>query len=226
MKIKRNSKLKTACAAAAVATCWGVGQQAQAVPVEMSPASITLTPTTAISDLYFLYGVGYSGTTGYAIELDDAVIGENTYNVMLDVDEFVRDSGEFFYTVIGVYSDPSNPDAGERSGVSITLSEDNAETRITNSETFEDYFGVDFTEADIQTALENDTVSTLIDFFVYHLPTAFVDLNFANSGTQVNFSEADFGGSVSLLPSIPEPTTAMLLCTGAGVLALGRRKRA
>lgn len=217
MSVTRSANVKkAACAAAAVATCWAVGQEAHALdtPISLtSPATVSITPTDPLSNLYLVYGIGLSGTSTYSLKLADTVAGgtTTTYNVTLDIPAFDRDSSEFVYTLLGVTNASTTP------GVSILLTNDNANSAITDGSEYTDLFFEP--KADLITALQTDDTPALEQFLEFEL-FSIGFLQSGDSGTLVNFSTATNGGSASL---VPEPGSLALL--GLGGLLIARRRR-
>ena len=224
--IERPPSLKAACAAATVVACWGVSQSAQAqveVPAGMN-AVVQVNFTNPVSDLYLLYNQQSSGIDVYsdAIELGVAAAGPGVYNVnLVEMTENNFVSSEFYYSVVGVYSDPTNPDPDERSGISLTLEIGDGpfDNPIVLNRTFDEIYGSRISESALIDALQTDDITTLESF---GRENQFGGLNFNELGTQINFSEADFGGTALL--TIPEPAAGALLAFGA-IWTLGRRRR-
>ena len=136
-KNKVSEVLKSTCAAAAVATCWGVGQQAEAEFISIGIEDIIednflleVSSSTDITDLVLIYGNASSGfisTSDLFFEsLPDITTGSLSQTVFLNgpllIDGFLQASpDELVYTIIGNYSDPTNPDIDEQSGVGIGI---------------------------------------------------------------------------------------------------------
>ena len=223
--------IKSVCASAVVATCWGIGQQAEAEVISIGIEDnflLEVSSSTDISDLVLIYGNASSGvisTSDLFFEpLPDITSGSLSQTVFLDgpllIDGFFQASpDELVYTIIGNYSDPTNPDTNEQSGVGIGIG--SIEGII--GDEFSDVFP-DFAETDIIEALEDDNFEILGNFFVEaHDDNLVIFNDFLDSGALINFSQANNVGTVSLSP-VPEPGSVALLIAG-GLLAASRRKR-
>ncbi len=230
-KNKVSEVLKSTCAAAAVATCWGVGQQAEAEFISIAIEDnflLEVSSSTDITDLVLIYGNASSGfisTSDLFFEsLPDITTGSLSQTVFLEgpllIDGFLQASpDELVYTIIGNYSDPTNPDIDEQSGVGIGIGFFEG---IIGDE-FSDVFPT-FAETDIIDALATDNFETLGDFFVEAHDNNLVIFNDdQDSGALINFSQANNVGTVSLSP-VPEPGSVALLIAG-GLLTASRRKR-
>ena len=230
MNHQSKNVIKSACASAVVATCWGIGQQAEAQLVIGFEDNFLLevSSSTGISDLVLIYGNASSGfisTNDLFFEpLPDITSGSLSQTVFLSgpfiIDDlFQAAPEELVYTIIGNYSDPTNLDPNEQSGVGIGIG---SFQNIIGDE-FSEVFS-SFTETEIIDALVNENFTTLGNFFVDAHDDGLVIFNdFQDSGALINFSQANTVGSVSLSP-IPEPGSLALLIAG-GLLAVSRRKR-
>ena len=213
---------KAACVAAAVATCWAVGQQARAQLQTGRPGTVTLNASTPVTDLYLLYGDNGSGGDNFfaTIALPDAPTGQLVQQVTLVEQQFSTDTR---FTVIGIYSDPNNPDPDERSGVSLTSNLFDVTPGVSE---FSDVFSTD--EATVFNALRNDDELTLVIFFQDNFSNfagggvfGTIADNTVATGPQFNFSTADLTGTASL--AIPEPASLVLLAMGLPMLMKRRR---
>jgi len=148
--LKRLRKgIRTACLTAVLATCWQVGQPAQAlattVPVNFSG---TVSPTdNDISNLFFIYGTGYS-SIGYplgAVKLGDFLAGETTPFSALAM---VSDSATMWWYTAGLYGDISGGGYNESiNGVTLGIT-------ASEGDSWSTYFSQD--EATTFTHLLND----------------------------------------------------------------------
>ena len=231
-KNKVSEVLKSTCAAAAVATCWGVGQQAEAgisiADIIEDNFLLEVSSSTNITDLVLIYGNAASGSIStndlFFESLPDITTGSLSETVFLNGSFFIdglfqASPDELVYTIIGNYSDPTNPDIDEQSGVGIGIGSFEG---IIGDE-FSDVFPT-FAETDIIDALATDNFETLGDFFVEAHDNNLVIFNDdQDSGALINFSQANNVGTVSLSP-VPEPGSVALLIAG-GLLTASRRKR-
>lgn len=231
-KNKVSEVLKSTCAAAAVATCWGVGQQAEAgisiADIIEDNFLLEVSSSTNITDLVLIYGNAASGSIStndlFFESLPDITTGSLSQTVFLNGSFFIdgllqASPDELVYTIIGNYSDPTNPDIDEQSGVGIGIGFFEG---IIGDE-FSDVFPT-FAETDIIDALATDNFETLGDFFVEAHDNNLVIFNDdQDSGALINFSQANNVGTVSLSP-VPEPGSVALLIAG-GLLTASRRKR-
>jgi len=105
--------LRAACVTAALATCWNVGQSAQAALEIGDPVSVqfsgTVSPTVSdLSHVYLIYGTGTSTYAEYglnALLLGDYSVGNlNTFSVQGDAVY----SGHILWFVAGLYGDISS----------------------------------------------------------------------------------------------------------------------
>ncbi len=217
-----NKNLKAACAATAVATCWGVGQQAQAlVVIEPMGISGTISPTTkGLTHVYLFYASNASGFM-QNFALPDAPAGVTTSYF---VNAALTGSPET-YTIMGVYDKTAGL-------ISISLGGINA---IGNSfdATF-DSPGFDFTEATIASALISGNLGQGNDA---GSPAQLAQtLSFNQNGygtfnvttpktgevsTLISFSDGALDGSA--FAAVPEPGAAGLVGLGGLVLLFRRR---
>jgi hypothetical protein len=182
---------------------------------------VTLTSTTPVSDIYLLYSNGSSGfpLNPTAVSLGDAPTGVLTTSVTLSEP---ADLFEFEYTIIGVYSDPTNPDADEQMGVSMTF--DANDVAFILGDEYEDVFPEGPTESEVITALQTDDTSVLLDLFEQNFFFGLFPDAYNEAGTQVNFSTADISGSAFV--GVPEPASIGLVLAGVGVMCARRRRHA
>lgn len=221
-------KMKAACVVAAVVTCWNVGQPANA---DYSPGetvnvhfSGSIAPT--VNDLkhvYLIYGTGYSGLESdlSALFLGDFVAGNTTPFNAYGVAEYNQAT---HWGILGLYGDISGGIYdGEINGVTVAL-DWSAEGRgwsnafYQSNEAEESLFNYLYTK-DTATLL-----SYLDDKYEFMCSDYEGYLEFSNTVSLYDFSEASNNGSVALNSEIvPEPITVLLV--GAGSLMVLRRKR-
>lgn len=219
--------LRTACVTAALATCWNVGQPAQAAIVEHAVNfSGTVSPTVDdLSHLYLIYGTGYSTIEHPlgAISLGDFLAGQTeTFSVFANLWGYetpVKD-GLWLYTA-GLYGDVSSGQYVE--GVNGVVLGINA----SESDLWETYFP----SLDEETAfsdLLNDNPSLLPSFGTswngWH---SYYECDFEMADTNVlfDFSQASDNGLINIESEVvPEPITIFLFGSG-GIFVLYSRRR-
>jgi len=206
--------LKTACLTAVLATCWQVGQPAQAlattVPLNFSG---TVSPTAnSISNLFLIYGTGFSGVYQdfHAIKLGDFSAGQTT---PFSVTGTATYDDEIYWAAAGLYGDTSGGQYTEGvNGVTLCVMAREGDPwswKMSISE-----------ETMFQYLLNNDYENLAQDHFrtghinpYVHVPYDLFD-----------FSEASINGEIYVEAEIvPEPITIILL--GAGGIVVLRRRR-
>lgn len=209
--------LRTACVTAALATCWNVGQTAQAEIVEFSGM---VSPTeNDISHLFLIYGTGYSQTIQNldSINLGDFSAGQSTPFTVFDS---IGGGREFFWFAAGLYGDISSGQYIE--GVNgVTLGIDGTEGDLWSS-----YFSE--SEEGVFSQLLNDQPGTLgitsgwwegwnVDYDSY--------LEVVDMSALYDFSQASDNGQIYIESEVvPEPITILLFGSG-GIFVLYSRHR-
>jgi len=200
--------------------------------------TISIDPTATLNDLYFLYA---QGDVSRAFALAGTAPAGVTTTITFDADIPFPIPGVPYFSVIGVYGQPTGP-----AGIIVGLDPTDAQNLIANGTSFTDAFSSwtpFFSESDLVSGMENpnssgadgfagsEIVANFADIPEQQDPALFPLLNLTGStaSTLVAFSNAAAGGSldVSVQPvgqqSVPEPVTSWLL--GAGVFALGAARR-
>jgi len=213
--------LRTACVAAALATCWNVGQSAKAayqngdiVNVQFSG---TISPTVNdLSHVFLIYCTGTSGSRSSmnVLKLGDFAAGEtSTFSV---TGEAVYDS-VLYFLVAGVYGDITAGQYTEgTNGVTLNKNYSSIWNNIigTTEETMFEY-------------LCNDNVSALtgLAHSGYYNYSYIMYLEGTRSINLYDFSDPTENGTGSITATIvPEPITILLFGSG-GVWIIRRWRR-
>jgi len=219
--LKRLRKgIRTACLTAVLATCWQVGQPAQAlatiVPVRFSG---TVSPAeNDVSHLFLIYGTGYSSIGNiWAVKLGDFLVGQtNPFSVTVTT----HDAQSLFWFVAGLYGDISSGQYTEgTNGVT-------AGVYATEGDLWDEHISIN--EATFFTDLLNDDSGKLASYATWRHPwhvDYLAGLEITASSPLFDFSQASNNGQISFESQIvPEPVTIVLLGTG-GLFVLYRRRK-
>lgn len=203
---------------------------------------LTMSPTVSLSDVYLVEG--YTPTLGFANQPTLYSLGSlsaNTSRTFNNVPDFLYSGTSIFggptlnyFTILGLYDVPNGL-------VTIGLRDAVGASYILNSAPFGlaipggIVFGFSGTESTLATALENGdtaTIGTVLGTLINGpdftgLGTSAAPIVLGPSGvtgslTLADFSDASFGGTVSITPgtatATPEPSSLALL--GGGLLCL------
>ncbi len=228
--IKRLRKgLKTACLTVTLATCWGVGQQAQAAEIELQNTvdmyrftGIVEPTANDLSKLLLIYGTGnsYIFTDGpYVVSIGDFSAGAST---SFDVTgEACAGERELWWMAVGLYGDISsgkyNTDGSN--GVTVSLNPSSAGYNwnsifdTSDEETVFDYvYNEDIENLKIWAASE-EKLQYDSDY----------EYEFSDSCTLYDFSEATANGTITFdVQVVPEPVSVILAGIG-GIMVMRKR---
>ena len=222
-KLRKN--LRIACLAAALTTCWQVGQpasvRAATVPVEFSG---TVSPAeNDLSHLFLIYGSNYSGINcaAGAIKLGDFPAGQTIAFSVLELELHVLNHNATWWTGVGLYGDISGGQyVPGNNGVTIAF--DGSE-----GDSWDTYFGED--EETIFNYLLNDDIENLPSFqqcFDNIWSGPYHDgWDFTDSKPLFDFSQASANGEIYIESEVvPEPLSIFLFGTGGAILIAFRRR--
>lgn len=219
--LKRLRKgIRTACLAAALATCWNVGQPAEALATTVTlEFSGTVSPTVNdLSHLFLIYATGYSSWfTVDVVKLGDFPAGQSTSFLVWADAEY--DPGFRWYAA-GLFGDISGGQYVE--GLNgVTLAVDGTE-----GDSWDTYFSI--SEETLFAHLLSDQPGELrsrwYSWSGWH--TAWdQDLAFTDSSILFDFSQASNNGQIYIESQIiPEPITILLFGTGGLIVVQFRRR--
>ncbi len=215
--------LQTACVTAALATCWQIGQPANAsATIETVRFSGIISPTTHdLSHVYLIYGTGYSSIYGdlHSVKLADLMVGgqDNSFSVLADVE----DETSLWGYVAALHGNVSGGQYIENTnGVALGIA-------ATEGNSWEQSYSYSMDESTAFGHLLNDNPELLPDFY---WGWDGWDWNYGN-GIEINesknlytFSSASHAGEIHIQSEIvPEPITLLLF--GSGGLVILRRKK-
>ncbi len=211
--------LKAACLTATLATCWQLGQPAEvmAEPVQVQ-ISGTVSPGIQVTDLFFIYGTGYSSfIESYStVKLGDFASGQATPFLALDT---VKSEREFFWFVAGLYGDISGGQYVEGlNGVTLGINASEGDSWASSISIDEEVlFGYLLNdESEKLPEYSGNWLGWHVDFDSY--------LKMSGTSTLFNFSNASSNGIITVSTEIvPEPLTMILF--GAGGLYVLHRRR-
>jgi hypothetical protein len=217
-------KFKTACLAAVLATCWGVGQTAQAAwtwdKVTLKFSGTVSPSTQSMSHLFFIYGTNYSYHMPLgAINLGDFTAGQSKQFSVI-VEPTIYNEG-IFWAFAGLYGNISGGQYAEGvNGVTLGViatagdSWDSHADFLTEGQMFSYIFNSD------QQNLLNGTES------IYTWNDA--DISSGQASGTVNlfdFSNASANGQIQINAEIvPEPVS-IILFGGGGLIMVAIRRR-
>jgi hypothetical protein len=226
--------LRAACVTAALATCWNVGQSAQAAynPDYNDGDRVTIqisgTISPAINDLSHVFLIFCTGASSWqsefqAIELGNFAAGQDgIYSVQANVLYYANS----YWIVAGLYGDLSSGQYIE--GVNgVTLN-----ARYNSQDIYHDYDSWnDFVyrpELEMFGYLLDDDIQNLSVnvYSEYKYMNGGIDwLDFTGSADLYDFSDPAHNGTVEInCIVIPEPMTILLLGSG-GIVVLRRKRR-
>jgi len=210
--------LRTACVTAALATCWNLGQTAQAEIVQFSGM---VSPTeNDISHLFLIYGTGYSTVADplSAVSLGDFLAGQTTPFSVLTT---AIDNETMWWYAAGLYGDISSGQYIEgTNGVTlgITASEDDLWGSYFYSVEEQEVFGHLLNDEPEQLPSFSDNWSGWDSDFGN-------GLEITDSRTIFDFSQASDNGLIYIESEVvPEPITIFLFASG-GIFVLYSRRR-
>jgi hypothetical protein len=203
--------MKQACAVAAVASSWAVGQAGADVvqgPIYQATAEVDF--QTPVSHVHLLYGFDNSGVESPAVlELSAAPVTAGVFVLEIDTtdyQDYIDPLGQVAWAIVGVYDD------GGSGGLATTITSWDDPTGQTYNEVF---FSDD--ESAIVTALQTGDTDTIIPWFDDHFYT--IINYFGETADVYNFSTASPNGTTAL---VPEPATLVLSALGL-IAVVGRR---
>jgi hypothetical protein len=218
---KWKSGLKAGCLALGLATAWGGEAKAETL------FEVSITPSTTLNNAYLYYGSNTSGNL--MTSLGTLLAGETKTIIQThwaNPEDFVSPEGysQPAYALIGLYGDTSNP------GIAISFPNDDL---IQQHKTWADVF-----ETTGVPAWDDSKEEVLYDFeraiggFDGYLSTfisykggrdsTLCGTDYGQTGTIVCFSEATYGGTITV-NMVPEPASWVLLIGAAGSLLFWRR---
>lgn len=209
MKERQNRGLKSACAAAALVSCWSGAAVSHAEAGSSSIVRFETNLASGLENAYLVYGNNFSILFNeQVLHLGSIASGEQSMNVQLE-GFGENDLNGVFWVLIGTSGDD---------GVSLNFNEWYANTQINPGvTTWSDLYNQD--KGDIFNAMTMNDTGTLIQF---------IDLNifslgdwFGETSQQFDFSTATLNGTARLT-HLPAPGAIALLGCAAFV---GRRRR-
>jgi hypothetical protein len=227
---KLRKGLKTACLAAALATCWNVGQVAKADygwdELNLKVTGTILPTENNVSNLYLLYGLNNSYVHAfYVTNLGNFPAGVTSdftiyMTVPYDEDLFDSDDRKMYWEAVGLYGDISGGVYDE--GVNgVTLGVDGAAGDSWSSHC---WWG---DEWEVFNAILNYGQDFLL--WSYYFSPWYYD-DFQNQYTNLSidlfdFSTASYNGQIQFeVEVVPEPVSIFLFGTG-GLIVIAMRRR-
>jgi hypothetical protein len=213
--------LKTACLAAALTTCWGIGQTAQAElqygdEITMHFTGTVSPDTNDLYQVYLLYGTGSSDVYyGYwALKLGDFTVGgDNSFSVYGTAN--YHDS--LFWAVAGLYGDLGGG-VYEEGTNGVTLG-----TQVWEGLPWDEYW---VPEADMFTYLLTDDEPQLCSNADNIGGLHWDSLETSSTYDLFDFSTASNNGQIYLESVIvPEPITVVMLGSGWLLVVASRRQK-
>lgn len=191
-------------------TAWGTEAVADTIPVRLS-----MTPEITLLNAHVLYGNNYS--SGDLRSLGTIPEGlTSSFDHTVD-DTFVATPPTF--AVVGLY------DTGDVVGIAVSLRNNEL---IDNASWISVFGNNPFTEAEVIAELQAGRAGSFLRQYGHptYLSGWTSAIDFGGTGTLANFSEATFGGTVSV-NVVPEPASFALVVSAMGIvwLPLLRRSR-
>jgi hypothetical protein len=239
-KQRRLRKLRAACLSIGLATAWGADAKADVT------LKLSITPQHTLTNAIVLYANNVS--TGIYRSLGTIPAGQTTtfIHTFLTTDSSLAswqpDPNSYtstpgrpaYYSLIATYQDAPTP------GVTISFPNDSPVQNATSwSALFIDppnypiYPGHDFSEPNIINDLLTNNPPQLSAGFLYdHNGSPYppwqgntiAGTSYGSQGALINFSDPTSGGTI-IVEVVPEPASACLLVTGAGIAAISLRRR-
>ncbi|MBN2023822.1 MAG: PEP-CTERM sorting domain-containing protein [Pirellulales bacterium] len=220
---KKNWKsgLQAGCLALGMATAWGGEAHGDTL------FQIAVTPSTDIRNAYVYYGSNTSGRL--MTSLGTLLANETTIFLQThwaDPEDFKSPEGHAdpAYALIGLYGDVNDP------GIAISFPND---VPIRDHRTWASYFETtgfpawDTSESEVIWKFDqaiggfDGYVETFIGIYGSHTSDP-CGIPYGQTGTIVCFSDAQYGGVITVTP-VPEPAAWILLVTATGALLFWRR---
>jgi hypothetical protein len=217
------------CAAAGLISTWDTTAEAQ------YNISGEITPTSNLSDVYFIFAVGicYPGGGVFDQEISSFIPANTTYNFNLSFNSIPADLPVDGFTVLGLYDTVNG-------GVSIGYDSGQAANVLAESPAPDwsspflpisggSYQYVGASEADAATALEGGlSGGAPLTPWGNPFPGLSTDPSNQSALTLIDFSGASNGGSGFAFQVVPEPSVVSFLAAGSALFSFGwlRRRRA
>jgi len=200
---RKRLKQTAACLTIGLATAWGGSADAALVKVVMTPEE-TLTNA---------YGVIYhrNSSSGRLVSLGTTIGGTTSVLFFDFAQETPQDFAGLSYTVLGLYEGDDGP--------SVAVSFPNNGPILSGS-VWEDLFGgIARKSSMIDELMRGRSIVPFVN-----TTTRMTGTQYGSEATIINFSQASFGGVVTI-SIVPEPGSFVLLTSGVGLVALPRRRR-
>jgi hypothetical protein len=218
---KLRKGLKTACLAAALATCWGIGQTAQAEVTLKVTGSVSPTEND-VSNLYLLYGLNYSYVQAFSVtNLGNFPAGVTSdFSIYMTVEALSADDTNIYWEAAGLYGDISSGNYTE--GINgVTLGVDGAVGDSWSSHCWYD-------EGEIFNQILNNGQDYLL-WSHYFYPWYYDDFQNQYASFAINlfdFSNAAYNGQIQFeVEVVPEPVSILLFGTGGMIVIYLRRRK-
>ncbi len=223
--LKRLRKgIKSACLAAALVTCWSVGQPAQvsAATVELRFSGTVSPAVNDVSHLYLIYGTNWSGDLWDlgSTKLGDFSAGQTTaFSVLGDFEDIQR----IYWSTAGLYGDISGGQYAEGlNGVTLGMN-------ISAGNSWA-YYSHSVNEGTVVNPLLHGTIENVhpdwwdVGSWYRDYCYGSEELEFSETINLFDFSSASSNGSLYVgAEEVPEPIS-IILFAAAGMLALPRRR--